>query len=32
MGNNRFFSVVKMLVKKVENMGNINVTEIGRDF
>ena len=22
----------KMLVKKVENMGQINVTEIGRDF
>ena len=22
----------KMLVKKVENMGKINVTEIGRDF
>ena len=32
MGNNRFFSVIKMLVKKVENMGTINVTEIGRDF
>ena len=32
MGNSCFFSPAKMLVTKVENMGKINVTEIGRDF
>ena len=32
MGNSCFFSAAKMLVTKVENMGKINVTEIGRDF
>ena len=32
MGTAVSFRWQKMLVKKVENMGNINATEIGRDF